>query len=201
MVCVAIQTGLRRSELAGIKIQDIDVRLATITVRRRHDDPEDERKSQPVAKTLERTIAIGGQLVDLINRYRFEFRDKVPGAKKTPFLFVDEHNGKPLSLSAINAAFQDIQRASPLLKDLDPHTLRHTFCHDIGKESDRKGWSEAEEAKIMKEIFGWSQKSKMPERYGVRRIREKAAAATLAAQANMPAIQGLAELNKRGTPK
>lgn len=52
------ETGMRAGEILALEIGDVDYQMGTVSVVRRHDNPHDPRKRQPVAKTMERDIPI-----------------------------------------------------------------------------------------------------------------------------------------------
>lgn len=191
ILCVFINVGLRRGELAGLKIKDINFGQGLLRVIRRHDDPEDKRKEQAVQKTFERELILGESLSELISDYISDFRNKIRIRKKHPYIFVETRNGNAISLQTINSICRDLQKASPLLAKLTPHMLRHTFNYDLSKKSDKNGWSEAEEDKVRKYLNGWAKKSAMTIHYNQRRIIEKANEAALEMQNEMPAIKGI----------
>jgi len=52
------ETGMRSGEILALQIGDVDYQSGKVSVVRRHDNPDDPRKRQPVPKTLPRDIPI-----------------------------------------------------------------------------------------------------------------------------------------------
>ncbi|WP_374762262.1 tyrosine-type recombinase/integrase [Massilia scottii] len=66
--------GIRRGELLGIRISDIDFRNNTVQILRRADDPSDPRRYQPNAKTLDRVLPLSDGLVQMTQNYIINIR-------------------------------------------------------------------------------------------------------------------------------
>ena len=181
-VHMLLETGMRRSELAALRVSDIDFVNRTVSIYRRHDDPIDPRVSQPQAKTGERTIPLSSPLLEQIDTYVMHSRSKVPGARKHPFLFVS-HRGKkgsPISVETVNHIFGQLSKAFPELGRLHPHRLRHhwnfTYSNLINEkmkdhpEEDRKAFDQNSRAYLM----GWKPEGHMAEIYNSRFDEETA---------------------------
>lgn len=182
LVRLMLKTGIRKGELGGIYVSDIDFRKGSLTIARRPDAP-DPRKKKPNAKTRDRVIPLGQDLLKMANDYVLKHRRSIPGARRHEFLFVAEDTGSPLSLSAIDLVFTDLRTKCPdMPRRLHPHMMRHTFNERLSEEADSKGWSDEEERKIRIELNGWSDRSKTASVYTRRRVREKARAASLGLQ-------------------
>lgn len=197
IVSLYINTGLRRGELGGLERGDIDYRFGVLRVVRRHDDPTDPRRDKPVAKTREREVGLSEGLLEMASLYVDRFRNKIPGARKHPYLLVDEHLGHPLSLSALSRIFQDLQECHPALTGLTAHVLRHTFNLDLSRESEKQGWTQEEEDRIRVELNGWANGSKMVTHYNQRFIADKARKAALGIQDGMPMLNGISRRGGR----
>jgi len=182
MIYIALETGMRRSELAALRINDIDFVNRTVSVYRRHNDKLDPRTHQPQAKSGERTIPLSPELVKQIDNYVMRSRSKIPGAKKHPFLFVSHSagGGGPLSLGTINHVFGQLCRAFPELGRLHPHKFRHHWNYDFSRkvdaafegepEEDKKAFDENTRAYLM----GWKPGGTMSQTYNRRFDEEKA---------------------------
>jgi len=66
------ETGMRAAEVLALQIGDVDFLVGTVKVVRRHDNPDDTRKRQPVPKTLERDIPINLPLARRVRELRDE---------------------------------------------------------------------------------------------------------------------------------
>jgi integrase len=176
--------GLRRGELLGIRIPDINFQQETVTVHRRADDPDDPRLNQPNAKTLGRVIPISRGLLDRTKRYVLDVRAKTPGARAHTFLFVASHAGRPLSLQAVNKLFRVLRSKCPSAanQSITPHGLRHTWNERFSEEMDRNQISDEKESRQRSYLMGWSYTSETAATYQRRRIREKANVASLKLQ-------------------
>ena len=175
------QTGIRASELLGLRIEDVDFHENTIAIRRRHDDPVDKRRYQPVAKTCERKIPVEAELVNAIRDYIMNVRAITHGARKHPILFVTHHKGEfegePLSNSgflkllrqAVNKIAQNVDsyQKEELVNDICRHGFRHNFNYRLSRKFDEhneraksdksiKPYSEKEQNQIRMYLNGWS---------------------------------------------
>lgn len=88
--------GLRRGELLGIRVQDIDFRKGTVAIHRRADDAVDPRINQPQSKTKTREIPLGEGLKSLTYAYVMNQRSALQGARKHDFLFCADVTGQPV---------------------------------------------------------------------------------------------------------
>ncbi len=77
-----------------------------VWVKRTHDDKNDTRNKQPVAKTKERMLRIDDETAKILNTYIDKYRSKVPNANKHPYLLVvhrkGETQGDPISTSTFD---------------------------------------------------------------------------------------------------
>ena len=174
------QTGMRRGELAGLKLRDIDFRQLTISIHRRPPDPKDPRRQRPHTKSNARKVPMKLELSDILFHYITEWRRAEAGARKHDYLFVAHggtNSGAPLSPRSIGKIFDSLQ---PVLGfDLHPHLLRHTWNDRFSDEIDRsaqlgKKTATAEEERLRNYLMGWSPDSKMAERYSRRHIERAA---------------------------
>jgi len=134
------ETGMRRGELLGLYVSDIQDDCVSIV--RRHNNPLDPRTQQPNAKTGERTIPIPKPLSALAYEYVITHRGALKKPKKHPYLLVNHKSqggaGEPLSIASIDYVFRTARDAVPELKGVSPHSLRHHMNYRISKFIDEK---------------------------------------------------------------
>jgi len=68
MFDIMYETGARGGEVLGLQIQDIDWSRSVLKIIRRHDDVNDSRKHQPLAKTEEGEVYITETLAKDLRR-------------------------------------------------------------------------------------------------------------------------------------
>lgn len=172
IVMILLATGMRRGELLGMQIGDLDPRTAVLRVVRRADSQADTRTEQQVAKTSERELELLPSLMQCIWDYVAE-RKKIRRARKHPMLIVSE-DGDPLSSSAMNKIFSELRQACPGLPvRLTSHVMRHSWNERFSEEGDAMGLSEVEEQRARNEQQGWSANSKMAATYTRRHTNRK----------------------------
>ncbi len=178
------QSGMRRGELSGLKIPDIDFGKLTITIHRRPPDPRDPRQEKPKTKTGARPVPIRPELADILFAYLSVWRRAEPAARMHGYVFVS-HGGRrpgaPLSPRSVGKIFDSLELV--LGFRLHPHMLRHTWNDRFSAAIDGKAergdhTPEASEERIRNFLMGWSPGSKMAEIY-TRRHVERAAEAAL----------------------
>lgn len=173
--------GLRRGELAGVSVRDINFRMKTILIRRRADDRQDPRVIQPNAKTRDRILPLSDSLLRRIQDYVIGERKLQSRAKTHQFLFV-ANGGNPLGLRAINKIFETLVKRCGAFIELFPHLLRHTFNDNLSAHMDANKTSEAEEERIRSALNGWKPSSGTAATYTKRTIERKANEASLLIQ-------------------
>ena len=174
------ETGMRRGELAGLKIADVDFRQLTISIHRRPPDPRDPRREKPRTKTNARLIPLRPELADILFDYISVWRRAEAGARTHGYLFVSHGGtrpGAPLGPRAIGKIFDSLQRV--LGFDLHPHMLRHTWNDRFSATIDRKAGNGGQvpsvsEERIRNFLMGWSPNSKMAEGYSRRHVERAA---------------------------
>ena len=136
------ETGIRLGELLSLRLDNMRFgQDANISVQRTHDDKDDSRAYQPVAKTKERTIPISDNLAKKVHAYCMEDRARTPGANRHPYLIVTHRKGRtrgqPLSTSSVaNKMFGSMQRVRPEFATIHPHSFRHHLNYVISKRVD-----------------------------------------------------------------
>jgi len=176
--------GLRRGELLGIKISDLDFQANQVFIARRADDPNDPRVSQPNAKTRDRILPMSTDLVARTRDYIIQQRRKFPAARKHEFLFVS-NGGRPLTLRGLNKVFEVLSDRLPGIVKVHPHLLRHTANHNFSEIADGLKMTPELEKKTRSQLMGWSEASNSAEIYTRREVRRKAREASLQLQASM----------------
>lgn len=176
--------GVRRGELLGVKISDVDFRANEVFIARRADDSSDPRTHQPNTKTADRLLPISDDLARRTRQYIIEERRRHSAARKHPFLFV-ANGGAPLSLRGLNEIFLTLRKSQPELPEIFPHLFRHTYNYNFSKLADEQGMDPEREKKTRSQLMGWSETSKTAETYTRREIERKAREASLQLQRKM----------------
>ena len=178
LVEILYQTGVRLGELLSIKISDLNFQENTLLIARRHDDVDDPRIKQPVAKTLDRLLPLSRELSQRIHDYILRHRSLVKGANRHEFLFVayksGPHCGTPLSTSAIYSIINRVTSNIDCLSELTPHVLRHTWNDRFSEKADEQGLDQAEEEKLRSYLMGWKEGSGTSATYTRRHIEKEA---------------------------
>ncbi|MPW10945.1 tyrosine-type recombinase/integrase [Paraburkholderia sp. CNPSo 3155] len=130
--------GVRRGELLGVKVSDVNFRSNEVFIARRADDPSDPRLHQPNTKTADRLLPISDDLARRTRHYILEERRRFPAARKHAFLFV-ANGGAPLSLRGLNKIFSVLSAKRPELMGVFPHLFRHTNNYNFSRLVDELG--------------------------------------------------------------
>ena len=113
IVAVLYECGLRRSELAGLKDDDVDI---------------DGRKLKVLGKgNKERIVPFGTGLAEELSKWR-QTRDELFGESETFFLSL---RGKPMTGEGVYAIVHKYLKAVPGLARRGAHALRHSFATDM----------------------------------------------------------------------
>jgi len=112
MVALLYATGIRREELANMKLSDIDNSVQTITIL---------GKGNKV-----RIVPTGEKTFDELQDYIL-IREKYLEKKltKTPYLLLNKF-GKPITVRSVNRIVKKFAQKEGM--DFTPHTLRHSFA-------------------------------------------------------------------------
>ena len=100
--------GLRRSEVAGLRVRDIDSARMTITVH--------QGKGRK-----DRVVMLSPVLLDTLRQYWRQHKPK-------EWLFPGDNPGQPISGNDIFMVFHNAVRRAGITKKVSPHSLRHSFA-------------------------------------------------------------------------
>ena len=178
-----LSLGVRRGELLGLRISDINFQANEVLIARRADDPADPRKLQPNSKTNDRLLPLDNDLAVLTHRYITGRRRAIKGARRHEYLIVANGSGAPMTLAALNKVFVALRRKCPdLPEQLTPHVLRHTWNDNFSEVMDKQQVSEEAERKMRSRLMGWSETSNTAATYTRRHVQRKARDASLELQ-------------------
>lgn len=178
MISLASELGPRAGDVLSLKIRDLNLshRPATVTFHRRHDDPEDPRKDQPVLKTKPRVLTISDALAQAlehwVDRERSD-RSAFPAARKHPFVFTN-NRGEPLGKRGYQLVFKQLRTSFPELGELVSHVLRHDWNERWTDMESEEGRDSTNSIREQCYAMGWADRSTMPARYARRAIAASA---------------------------
>ena len=182
----AYALGPRSGELLGLMVKDFkqNTNPATLTIHRRHDNPEDPRTTQPVAKTHGRILALDDQVRDALHTWIVHHRSdraRYPLARTHGYIFTN-YKGAPLGLSGYQKRVRFLRDHVTGLDELVNHLLRHDANERFVEAALANGRKPSEIAEYQCDLNGWSIVSKMPQRYARGALRKRANQESLATQ-------------------
>ncbi|MDH5904118.1 site-specific integrase [Vibrio splendidus] len=210
--------GIRRGEMLSLMLTDMTLHgdKKSIWVRRTHDDKNDSRTKQPVAKTKERMLRISNETAELLSHYITECRAKTPNANKHPYLFVTHRKcstqGQPVSESTFdNTIVPAMKAVDARFEVIHPHYFRHNWNEGFSEKVDKnnelaalgvtghKHIDSGTEAKMRKHQMGHSSESS-GNVYNQRHVNRKANEVSLMEQEDLQkkAAEARKELEKNG---
>lgn len=171
--------GLRRGELLGVTLDQLDMQRRRVNIVLRPDDPSDSRLYQPNAKTRGRTLDLPSDLAVATHDFIVKHRSKIKSARGHGFLFTSS-SGAPLALDTVAAIFLDIRRAAAgRLPAVTPHTLRYTWNDAFSAFCDVQKVPANDERRHREYLMGWAPGSEAAAVYTKRHVEESARKALL----------------------
>jgi integrase/recombinase XerD len=117
MLEVLYSTGLRVSELTGLKVSDLDAKVGCVRCIGKGDK--------------ERVVPVGRKALGIVDKYLRDSRPQLLRGAKTaavsPFLFVNRRGGK-ISRVGVWKILSNYGKRAGLRTALTPHMLRHSFA-------------------------------------------------------------------------
>jgi integrase/recombinase XerD len=111
MVELIYSSGLRVSELVGLKVMDFNLEAGYVRIMGKG--------------SKERVVPVHERAIESIRRYLAELRPRLMKGRVSEYLFVTAR-GKPMTRQRFWQALKDYGKAAGV--DLSPHTLRHSFA-------------------------------------------------------------------------
>lgn len=105
-------TGIRVSELTGLKLEDLNLKVGYIVCRDRN---------------KERMVPFGKHVKEALTDYLEEARSELLKGNESPWLFTN-CNGKPMSRQGFWKLIKFYGEKAGIESDITPHTLRHSFA-------------------------------------------------------------------------
>ncbi|GAA0406161.1 site-specific integrase [Massilia aurea] len=171
--------GVRKGELCGIKLEDINFREGTIFIAKRTDDKDDRRGRPATTKTLPRLLSLNDEMRSLLLHYTEEVRPSRRRAEYNPYLLVSDE-GNELALNSIDYIFSSFRQAFPEFVQISSHVLRHTINERFAEMCEGK---DASLVKLIQNyLMGWEKSSKTAEIYTKGYVQGKAKEVLMALQ-------------------
>lgn len=107
-------TGIRRAELLGLRVNDVDLGLCQLKVTGK--------------RNKQRVIPFGIELKDAVQQY-LEVRQKfVLVSGEEEYLFIDHKSGRRLTIGSVAKIVRDALSQVTSIRKKSPHVLRHSFA-------------------------------------------------------------------------
>jgi len=113
MLEVLYASGLRVSELVGLRLADLDLVVGVIHVLGKGDK--------------ERLVPLGDAATQSLRAYLTHGRPRLEKRRASPYLFLGRH-GRGLTRQMFWLLLKRYVRAAGIMKPVSPHTLRHSFA-------------------------------------------------------------------------
>ncbi len=105
-------TGIRVSELIGLKLEDLNMQVGYIICRDRN---------------RERMVPFGRNVKQVLSQYLGGAREQLLKGKESPWLFTN-CSGQPMSRQGFWKLIKHYGEQAGIEADITPHTLRHSFA-------------------------------------------------------------------------
>jgi integrase/recombinase XerD len=106
-------SGLRVSELIGLRLGDVDLALGVVRVLGKGDK--------------ERLVPVGDAAAESLRAYQRDARPRLEKGRASEHLFLGRH-GRGLTRQMFWQIVKKVARISGITKSVTPHTLRHSFA-------------------------------------------------------------------------
>lgn len=195
LIEVLVCTGARASEVARLRLDDIDQDTSTIWFRRNiADSRRDVRKNRPGFKTRERPIRVSQDLMRRLAEFIAARKGGRPRNAKHKYVFCSNgSDARALSLGSIYRVVRSLENAfgEGWKKRISPHVLRHTFFDMWFREANDQ-YDFRNNPQLFDQVIaaaeltgGWKPDSKMVQHYKQRFVFEQASEVTLGTQRRM----------------
>jgi len=173
IVVLLLATGMRRGELLGLQVGDLNTNQPKLRIIRRADALNDARRHQPNTKTNDREIELTPSIMKALWSYINKERRAIKLARSIPQIIVSDE-GDALSQSSIDKIFEQLRAACPGLPvRLTSHVMRHTWNERFSEQAEALGLSESVEERARNSQQGWSDNSKTATTYTRRHTAKK----------------------------
>lgn len=190
-----LATGVRSSEMAGLRIDDIKQGSLTIEFQKhKAESRDDKRANRPGFKTRDRPIRVEVGLMRRLVDYISARAGGRPRKAKHRYVFCSNgSSARALSLSSIYRIIKTLEKALGVgwRKRITPHVLRHTFF-DIWFREANECYDFRNNPQLFDQVVaaaemtgGWRPDSKMINHYKQRFVFEQASEVTLRTQKRM----------------
>lgn len=179
-----VETGMRRSELVLLELDDVNEQLPLINIKYPCAKTKNERKDGANLKTKCREVGITDELHKVLGIYKNHSRDEILNGKLSRALFPSTKDGKRLSADGASRIFKMIEKVEcfkgELNLKLSPHMLRKRSAVKMREKTDGliPSTSPLIQTGVIQDMmtyqYGWSSQSDMPRYYAKEAIVERA---------------------------
>ena len=162
--------GVRKGEMLGIKLDDVNLRNGLLFIAKRTNDSDDKRSRPATTKTLPRLLPLNDELIQLLMHYIDEVRPTRRLAAYNPYLIVSDE-GNALSANSVDYVFSSLRKEFPEFVKISAHVMRHTVNDRFAELCE--GMPAPLVEQIQNFLMGWGKGSKSSQDYTKAYVEKK----------------------------